>query len=284
MRRSNTPSRHRADGRGRRAPTSRRWAAAGIGLALVLGSACVTRGTHDEVVNERDSLRGQVESLTRSNAALGQERVKLLEEMEDLREAREGLSVEIAELQRTRDQLSTNLREREEEVQELSKLQGNYEELVKDLESEVAAGQIQIEQLTEGLRLNLSQEILFRSGAVNLEPYGVGVLKKVSAQLVKFPQHVEVQGHTDDVPLSAGLARRWGTNWELAAARATQVVRLFEDEGVDPSRLRAVSYGPHAPVADNDSAEGRAKNRRIEIRLIPVKGGEQPSGGDDASS
>ncbi|MEM7411905.1 MAG: OmpA family protein [Myxococcota bacterium] len=245
----------------------------------------MTASTHGEVVDERDALRGQVESLTRSNAAMGQERVKLLEEMEDLRETREGLSRDVAELQRTRDRLSTDLREREEQVEELSKLSGNYEALVKDLESEVAAGQIQIEQLTEGLRLNLSQEILFRSGAVKLEPYGIEVLRKVSAQLVKFPQQVEVQGHTDDVPLSSGLARRWGTNWELAAARATQVVRLFEGEGVDPSRLRAVSYGPHAPVAENDSAEGRAQNRRIEIRLIPVKGdGAASTGSDEAAS
>jgi chemotaxis protein MotB len=230
----------------------------------------VTRGTHNEVVAERDQLATRVADLERSNEALGGERVKLLDEMEDLRVAREDLANDVAQLEKTRELLSTHLREREAQVAELSKLSGNYEQLVKDLESEVASGQIQITQLREGLRLNLAQDILFRSGAATLESYGVNLLMKVSSQLTKFPQQVEVQGHTDDVPLSKSAAQRWGSNWELAGARAAQVVRLFEAEGVDPSRLRAVSYGPNAPVADNDSAEGRARNRRIEIRLIPI--------------
>jgi chemotaxis protein MotB len=252
-------------------------------LALVwigvtaLTAGCVTRGTHREVVAERDHLRTQVADLERTNEALGGERLKLLDEMEDLRVAREGLSEEVDQLQAMRDQLSQNLAKREAEVEELSKLSGSYEQLVKDLESEVSSGQIQITQLREGLRLNLSQDILFRSGSAVLEAYGAKVLMKVSSQLARHPQQVEVQGHTDDVPLSNSLAARWGSNWELAGARASQVVRLFEAEGVDPSRLRAVSYGSHAPVSDNDSAEGRAKNRRIEIRLIPIDA-PQPGG------
>jgi chemotaxis protein MotB len=238
----------------------------------------VTRGKHNRIVgaleSERSQLSTRVADLERSNTALGGERLKLLDEMEDLRMAREGLATDVAQLEKTRDLLSSHLREREAQVAELSKLSGNYEQLVKDLESEVASGQIQITQLREGLRLNLAQDILFRSGSTTLEPYGVKLLMKVSSQLSKFPQQVEVQGHSDDVPLSKSLAQRWGSNWELAAARAAQVVRLFEAEGVDPSRLRAVSYGPHNPVADNDSPDGRARNRRIEIRLIPIEAAE----------
>jgi chemotaxis protein MotB len=238
----------------------------------------VTRGTHTEVVGERDRLLQQVADLERTNEALGGERVKLLDEMEDLRVAREGLNAEVEELTALRDQLSENLAKREAEVEALAERSTNYEELVKDLESEVSAGQIQITQLRDGLRLNLAQDILFRSGSSTLEPYGVKVLMKVSSQLARHPQQVEVQGHSDDVPLSGALAARWGTNWELAAARASQVVRLFEAEGVDPTRLRAVSYGSHAPVATNDTAEGRALNRRIEIRLIPI---DAPAPGGD---
>lgn len=270
MKLSSTPFSHR--------PSSQRLAA--LALAALLMGGCVTKGKHDRIVSgleaQRNRLEVRVRDLERSNDALGEERVKLLDEMEDLRQTRESLASDVAKLEKTRDELSTHLREREAKLQELSKLSGNYEALVKDLESEVAAGQIQITQLREGLRLNLSQDILFRSGAVTLEPYGVGVLRKVADQLERFPQFVEVQGHSDDVPLSAGLAKRWGTNWELAAARAASVVRLLEGEGVDPTRLRAVSYGEHKPVADNGSAEGRAKNRRIEIRLIPV---DAPAGG-----
>ncbi len=259
-----------------------------LGLAAVLATSCVTRGKYDQVVGELEQeqkrLTTRVAELERSNEALGGERVKLMDEMEDLRVARDGLSEEVQQLEKTRELLSSHLRKREAQVQELSKLSGNYEQLVKDLESEVAAGQIQITQLREGLRLNLSQDILFRSGSVTLEPYGIAVLRKVADQLKRFPQQVEVQGHSDNVPLSAALAQRWGSNWELAAARASQVVRLLESQGVDPTRLRAVSYGEYAPVVANDTAEDRAKNRRIEIRLIPDPDRESGSAAEAPTS
>ena len=118
---------------------------------------------------------------------------------------------------------------------------------------------------------------------IQVEDSGVAVLRKVSKQLVGMTHRVEVQGHTDDVPLSPALASRWGTNWELAAARAASVVRLFENEGVDPRRLTVVSHGEFAPVASNDTPEGRAYNRRIEIRLIPLDAAESEVPADGAS-
>lgn len=276
MKRSTTPWRLP-----RSVPELRVAGAVAVALLLCTGLGCVTQGKHQRIVgelrSERDDLKEKVQQLQRSNRALGEERVRLIDQMEDLRQEKETLSTDVAKLQRTRDLLETHLKKREEEVEKLSKLSGSYESLVKDLESEVASGQIQIEQLREGLRLNLSQDILFRSGAVTLEPYGVRVLDKVAKQLRGMSQEVEVQGHTDNVPLSPALARRWGTNWELAAARAAQVVQLFQKDGIAPERLRAVSYGPYKPVADNATPEGRARNRRIEIRLIPVEAPEVPS-------
>lgn len=244
-------------------------------LAAIPFAACVTRGKHDRIVGsleqERDDLQARIRDLERSNRSLSDERAALLDSMEDIRQERERLTVDVAKLQKTKDLLSEHLRKREEEVEELSKLKSTYRGLVAELESEVTAGQIQIEQLAEGIRVNLSQEILFRSGAVELETHGVDVLRKVAAQLAGTTHVIEVQGHSDDVPLSTALARRWGTNWELAAARASSVVRVLQGEGVDPTRLTAVSFGEFAPVADNDTPEGRAHNRRIEIRLKPVE-------------
>jgi chemotaxis protein MotB len=237
--------------------------------------ACVTKGKHDRIVGDLETdkahLQAQVRDLTRSNRSLSAERAELLDSMEDIRQEREILSRDVAKLQKTKDLLTEHLRQREEEVEELSKLKATYRGLVDELESEVTAGQIQIEQLAEGIRVNLSQEILFRSGAVALEPHGVDVLRKVAGQLASTTHTIEVQGHTDDVPLSAALARRWGTNWELAAARAASVVRLLQEQQIDPTRLTAVSFGEYAPVADNGTPEGRAYNRRIEIRLKPIE-------------
>jgi chemotaxis protein MotB len=211
-----------------------------------------------------------VRDLERSNRSLGDERVRLIDEMEDLRQEREQLAEDVDKLSKTKELLTHHLREREAQVAELAKATSTYRGLVNDLEAEVSAGQIQIEQLRDGIRLNLPQDILFRSGAARLEGSGVAVLRKVAKQLRGITHTVEVQGHTDDVPLSPALAARYGTNWELAAARAASVVRLFVDEGVDPHRLTVVSHGEYEPVASNDTPEGRAYNRRIDIRLIPV--------------
>ena len=261
---------------------SRRRTSAGLAAAclLALPLACVTRGTHEAAVTsleaENSRLEQRVGDLERSTRALDDERARLVDEMEDMRQTRDALSRDVAKLEKSRTLLTEHLRARDAQVQELSRLQSTYAGLVADLESEVSAGQIEIEQLREGLRLNLSQDILFPSGSVRLNEAGAVVLRKVAAQLRKIEHRVEVQGYTDDVPLSRTLAGRWGSNWELAAARAAQVVRLFEDENVDAGRLSAVSYGSHAPVDSNETPEGRARNRRIEIRLMPVREAEVP--------
>jgi len=252
--------------------------ARGLPIAAITSIAlvgCVTRGTYDADVGALETENAQLEArildLERSNRALDDERVKLIDEMEDLRQTRESLARDVAMLEKSKALLTEHLRAREEQVSKLSQMKDTYEGLVADLESEVASGQIQIEQLREGLRMNLPQDILFPSGAVTLDPRGAAVLRKVAAKLRENNYRIEVHGHSDDVPLSRALAARWGSNWELAAARASQVVRLFEDEKIDPTRLSAVSFGQYAPLESNDTPEGRARNRRIEIRLIPVK-------------
>jgi chemotaxis protein MotB len=120
------------------------------------------------------------------------------------------------------------------------------------------------------LRLNVSQDVLFASGSAKLDRIGREVLVKVAKRLKELGDFIEVRGHTDDQPMSSALARRFPSNWELAAARAASVVRLLEEHGVPGDRLAAVSLGQNDPMVPNDSAENRARNRRIEIRLEPV--------------
>jgi chemotaxis protein MotB len=258
-----------------------------------LATGCVTKGKHDAIVgaleDENGSLKTRVSDLERSNASLDAERVKLIDEMEDLRETRAQLTRDVEQLSKTKELLTEHLRKRDEEVQKLSATSSTYSGLVSELEAEVAAGQIQIEQLRDGIRLNLPQSILFPSGSAALDPKGEAVLRKVARKLREDGERIEVQGHTDNVKLSGALESRYGSNWELAAARAARVVRLFQSEKIDPGRLTAISYGEWNPVASNDDAEGRAKNRRIEIRLRPVKEPEvtadaEPGGGSAAAA
>ena len=98
-----------------------------------------------------------------------------------------------------------------------------------------------------------------------------------------------MQGHTDSLAIYGALKARYPTNWELAGARAAGVVRVLEEAGTDPTRLSAVSMGQYQPIASNDTPEGRAENRRIEIRLLlaaaePEESAEQPAAEPEASA
>lgn len=246
--------------------------------ATLLSTACVTRGTHDRVVDERDGLaqdkrrlEERVRMLEASTESLDAERVALIEEMELLRQTQEALDADVRRLREAERELSESLARREQELastsQEVDRLKSTYEGLVSDLESEVAAGQIAIEQLRDGLRLDLKEDVLFASGSADVNAHGKSVLGKVAERVKSVPHRIEVGGHTDDVPIRTA---RFPSNWELASARATGVVRILAQQGVDATRLSAVSFAEFAPVAENDSPQGRARNRRIEITLKPV--------------
>jgi chemotaxis protein MotB len=241
----------------------------------------VTRGTHDSVVTERDALqaeatqlRSRVRLLEASNESLSNERVKLIADVEDLGAEREELAASVEELRVARDELQQNLAMTSSQLaarnSEVQQLRDTYDGLVSDLQSEVASGRVQIEQLRDGLNVKLSQAVLFPSGSAELGQEGAAVLGKVAGRLGELPHRILVQGHTDDVPIAGKLAQRYPSNWELAGARAARVVRVLSEQGVPGERLAAVSLADTQPVASNDTPEGRAANRRIEIRMLPT--------------
>jgi chemotaxis protein MotB len=126
--------------------------------------------------------------------------------------------------------------------------------------------------VVDGIRLGVSDELLFPSGATALNEEGTGLIARVADQIDESSAIVFVEGHTDDVSVGPTLRKRYPTNWELAGARAALVVRVLSENGVAPERLRAVSRGPFDPKVPNDSPENRAKNRRTEIILRSVPG------------
>jgi len=145
-----------------------------------------------------------------------------------------------------------------------------YEQLVNNLSTEVDRQEITIKQMQSGVILNLPEAVLFDSGSAQVKKTGTKVLNKVAKELQDVPYQTIVGGFTDNVPVSKKLAQQFPSNWDLAAARATSVVRLLEENGVPQERLVAVSLGENQPIASNDTPQGRAQNRRIEIRLRPV--------------
>jgi len=238
-----------------------------LGAGVVLVNGCVSSGKYTSVEQDRDllstsneNLKKEMEALNQKSEALAQERTALAAEKADL----EG---RLAQVETREQALGMKLQESEEESR---KLKGTYDGLLSTLQKELKAGQIQVKQLRDGLSVNVAQEILFDSGSAALDGNGREVLKRVAVQLKKSNYQIVVTGHTDNKPIGAGLVKRYPTNWELAAARAASVVRLFADSGLNATRLLVASVADTQPVAANNTPENRAKNRRIEIRLRPV--------------
>lgn len=251
-----------------------------VAIVVVALTACVTRETYDAEVErgarlarelEEESARsGELERRVRQltatretleleRSSLDQERLTLLDEIESVRVGNEALEIELAGERRAREQ-------REEEIADLT---GTYSKLVDQLESEVAAGQIEIHRLKGRLQVRALESLLFDSGSARIKAEGRDVLAKVAQQLREIGGHrIVVEGHTDSLPIAT---KRFPSNWELSAQRAAGVVRFLVSQGLDPTRLVASGHGPHQPIADNTTRQGRARNRRIEIVLVPIE-------------
>jgi len=145
-----------------------------------------------------------------------------------------------------------------------------YKQLLKEMKAEIDEGQITIKELKGKLTMDVVDKILFDSGEARIKEDGLKVLQRVVdiLQTVK-DKNILIEGHTDNVPIVGRLAQRYPTNWELSHARAINVTRYLQEKGIDPRILSATAYGEYQPIADNSTPEGRAKNRRIAIILLP---------------
>jgi chemotaxis protein MotB len=143
--------------------------------------------------------------------------------------------------------------------------------LEDEMRSQLESKDVTISKLQGKLTVNIVDRVMFDSGEAVLKPDGEVVMRKIATILQEHPQlAIHVIGHTDNVPISPKAQSRFASNWELSTARALAAVHfLTERAGVDPKRVGAVGYGEFRPVADNATAEGRAKNRRIAITILP---------------
>jgi len=204
-----------------------------VTLLLILALAgCVTRKTYDAVVAERNDL-------ARKNAELS------------------GLAVT----------LDRSLRMRDSEIVALEREQ---QELADDVARWALAGAVKMQMLADGLHLVLPHDVLFSSGTTELSAEGRKLIVELVDELGRQPYQIAVLGFSDNVPVGPALAKRYPSNWELSGARAASVVRLMQAEGIPADQLIAVARGETGAIATNDTPEGRAANRRIDIRIRPV--------------
>jgi len=179
-----------------------------------------------------------------------------------------GLKADVETLKDSVKELKEQLAEAEKERETVSKTKSTLEQ---EMRAALNSKDITISQLQGKLTVNILDHVLFDSGEAAVKPEGQEILKRLAAVLALHTNRtIHVVGHTDNVPIRAGARGRFASNWELSAARATAAVRfLHEQAGVNPRQLGALGYGEFHPVADNSTPEGRAKNRRIAVVVLP---------------
>ena len=175
-----------------------------------------------------------------------------------------------------------NLSQQDQKVAQLAEAQmkqmkSTHETLVSELKDQIQKQEVSIKEFQESLSLNFVDRILFEFGKADLTTEGEKVLKKVGEALKNIKgKKIRVTGHTDPIPIRPEFMFKFPSNWELSASRAASVVRYFQEKiELDPKEMEAVGRSFYHPEASNDTKEGRAKNRRVEILIAPqmeVKG------------
>jgi chemotaxis protein MotB len=140
-------------------------------------------------------------------------------------------------------------------------------ELEQTLSNQIATHTVSIKMGRDGLVISLREAGFFASGSATPKPEALPTLRQIAASLGRTPYDVRIEGHTDNVPIHTA---EFDSNWELSAARATRIARLFlELKAISPERLSAAGYAEFHPVAGNGTAEGRAENRRVDLVVLP---------------
>ncbi|MEJ5338812.1 MAG: flagellar motor protein MotB [Aquificaceae bacterium] len=160
---------------------------------------------------------------------------------------------------------------RAEPTEKGRRLQRQLQELQEMLKKMGLEGELKIAYEAIGIRLILQEKLLFEPGSADIKPEMRPILDRLYEIVKDLPNPVEVEGHTDNIPIST---ERFPSNWELSTARAGSIVRYFIAKGVNPERLKASGYADTRPIASNTTPEGRAQNRRVEIVILNIRGAE----------
>ncbi|HEY7335467.1 MAG TPA: flagellar motor protein MotB [Bryobacteraceae bacterium] len=170
----------------------------------------------------------------------------------------------------------------EKKAQPLAELVPSLKVLSEELKKEIESGQIKLNMQPRGLVVSFNQAALFPSGEDVISPDAYNGLEKVAAAINKIPNPVRLEGHTDSVPIRTA---RFHSNWELSAARSIALLELLSTRfGVSRQRMSIAGYADSAPVASNETEEGRAHNRRADIVILNEQGviGEPAKGPEPA--
>lgn len=158
-----------------------------------------------------------------------------------------------------------NTRRNEALRREREQMTSMARDILKVLAPLIREGKVRVAQTSLGVSVEINASVLFSPGDAKLTDESGQALKAVATVLKDDTHAIQVEGHTDNVPISNFV---FPSNWELSAVRASSVVRLFIENGIAETRLTAVGYGPTRPIVENESVEGRSKNRRVTVTIL----------------
>ena len=250
-------------------------AVSGVGLFAGCG---VDQEVYDAAIKDRDQQKQKLADL---QAADDKEKAAHKKDV-DTRDQRigvmskklESLGQDMSRLETERGNLGGELETAKKRMEELRKAQAQAEaraaqfrKLVSQFKQLTDAGKLQVELRENRMIVRLGDQILFDPGKTELKKEGEEALRQVTDVLKEIPnRNFQVAGHTDNAPIKS---KRFRSNWDLSTARAVEVVNFMISSGMEPKRLSAAGYADQSPVSANDTPENKAKNRRIEITLVP---------------
>ena len=158
-----------------------------------------------------------------------------------------------------------NARLAEKQIKQNERMQNLIISLNGKMAGFVRKGLMSVSQTTRGVTLDINASMLFRPGEASIQAEAMGTLADVAKILVSEDMPIEVEGHTDNLPIGT---TQFPSNWELSSARASSVVRLFIEEGIAANRLNATGFADNFPLMSNDTMEGRARNRRVAVTVL----------------
>ncbi len=227
------------------------------------------------VVSERDSLCTSLADQKAVNERLVSDNKNLQMKLSGQENINENQSAELSQKERDLQNKNKDLLEKERMLREMQAIIARQDEMTKKLNQTLRDALVGFnsDELTMEIRdgkvyVSMSDKLLFKSGSNAVEPKGVEALKVLADVLNKNPDiQILVEGHTDNVPIKTAVYK---DNWDLSVARATSITRMLNEKyGVAATRMTASGRGEYFPKASNDTAEGKAKNRRTEIILSP---------------
>lgn len=235
---------------------------------------------NDMIAQQRDTIESQkekIESLTDRFQEASTRMETMSSELESLRQQRDELRTSNRTLSDTVAKLRTRIDSRTAQIQSLRQ---ENQEIARQMEEQLDEGTVRQEQ--DRVVVNLQERILFGLGSAHLKDEARSTIQQVVDVLGQYEdRRILVEGHTDDLPIKETLKDEFASNWELSAQRAINVVKyMIHGLGMNGERLSAVAYGQTQPLVPNTSTENRAKNRRVEIVLLPASLDMTPGDGD----